>query len=112
MKDNKAAQTIVGALVLYALFKLWMAGYFSQPEESEGFSGPELWASLFAIVLSFVQLTGLITISIALKLLPAFEVMLGLSLSPYKKGWRQPSPTSLTAKQSLAGTGGHSLQLS
>ena len=86
MKDNKAAQTIVGTLVLYVLFKLWMAGVFSQPEESEGFSGPELWASLFAIVLSFIQLTGLITISIALKLLPAFVVMLSFISKSLQSG--------------------------
>ena len=98
MKDNKAAQTIVGTLVLYVLFKLWMAGYFSQPEESEGFSGPELWASLFAIVLGFVQLIGLITISIALKLLPAFEVMLGFISKSLQKGLETAKSYVLNSK--------------
>jgi hypothetical protein len=75
MKSNKAAQTIVGALVLYVIFKLWSAGYFSPAEESEGFSNTDLWLAIGSSVLSFVQLVGLIAISIALKLLPAFETM-------------------------------------
>ena len=75
MKSNKAAQTIVGALVLYVVFKLWSAGYFSPAEESEGFSNTDLWLAIGSSVLSFVQLVGLIAISIALKLLPAFETM-------------------------------------
>ncbi len=75
MKSNKAAQTIVGALVLYVIFKLWSAGYFSPAEESEGFSNTDLWLAIGSSVLSFVQLVGLISISIALKLLPAFETM-------------------------------------
>jgi hypothetical protein len=75
MKDNKAAQTIVGALVLYVIFKLWSAGYFSPAEESEGFSNTDLWLAVGSAILSFVQLVGLISISIALKLLPAFETM-------------------------------------
>jgi len=75
MKSNKAAQTIAGALVLYVIFKLWSAGYFSPAEESEGFSNTDLWLAIGSSVLSFVQLVGLIAISIALKLLPAFETM-------------------------------------
>jgi len=75
MKSNKAAQTIVGALVLYVIFKLWSAGYFSPAEESEGFSNTDLWLAVGSAILSFVQLVGLISISIALKLLPAFETM-------------------------------------
>ena len=98
MKDNKAAQTIVGTLVLYVLFKLWMAGFFSQPEKSEGFSGPELWASLFAIVLSFIQLIGLITISISLKLLPAFEVMLSFISKSLQSGLEKAKSYVLNSK--------------
>jgi len=75
MKSNKAAQTIVGALVIWTVFKLWSAGYFSPAEESEGFSNTDLWLAVGSAVLSFVQLVGLISISIALKLLPAFETM-------------------------------------
>ena len=75
MKSNKAAQTIVGALVIWTVFKLWSAGYFSPAEESEGFSNTDLWLAIGSSVLSFVQLVGLIAISIALKLLPAFETM-------------------------------------
>lgn len=75
MKSNKAAQTIVGALVIWTVFKLWSAGYFSPSEESEGFSNTDLWLAIGSSVLSFVQLVGLISISIALKLLPAFETM-------------------------------------
>ncbi len=75
MKSNKAAQTIVGALVIWTVFKLWSAGYFSPAEESEGFSNTDLWLAIGSSVLSFVQLVGLISISIALKLLPAFETM-------------------------------------
>lgn len=75
MRDNKAAQTIVGALVLYVAFKLWSAGYFSPAEESEGFSNTDLWLAIGSSILSFVQLVGLLSISIALKLLPAFETM-------------------------------------
>ena len=75
MKSNKAAQTIVGALVIWTVFKLWSAGSFSPAEESEGFSNTDLWLAIGSSVLSFVQLVGLIAISIALKLLPAFETM-------------------------------------
>lgn len=75
MKSNKAAQTIVGALVIWTVFKLWSAGYFSPAEDSEGFSNTDLWLAVGSAVLSFVQLVGLISISIALKLLPAFETM-------------------------------------
>jgi hypothetical protein len=75
MRDNKAAQTIVGALVIYIAFRLWSAGYFSQADESEGFSNADVWLAIGSSVLSFVQLVGLIAISICLKLLPAFETM-------------------------------------
>ena len=75
MKSNKAAQTIVGALVLYLAFKLWSAGYFSSEVESDGFSSTDVWLAVGSAVLSFVQLVGLISISICLKLLPAFETM-------------------------------------
>ncbi len=75
LKDNKAAQTIVGAFVLYVLFVLWREGWFASSEDAEGFSGPEVWLAIGSAILSFVQLVGLITISISLKLIPAFEVM-------------------------------------
>jgi len=75
MRDNKAAQTIVGALVIYVAFRLWSAGYFSQTDDSEGFSNAEVWLAVGSAILSFVQLVGLISISICLKLLPAFETM-------------------------------------
>lgn len=87
MKDNKAFQTIVGAATLYVAFVLWRDGWFTAfaGQESEGFSGPELWASVFAAVLSFVQLVGLFTIGIVSGILPHLDGLFSLVATGAKK---------------------------
>lgn len=88
MKENKALQTIVGAGVLYLAFTLWRGGWFSAfiDGDAEGFSGPELWASIFAAVLSFVQLVGIFTIGIVSGILPHMEGLFGWVNNAFKSG--------------------------
>ena len=72
IKENKVAQTIVGAGVIYISYLLWRDGWFSAffADPAEGMRSSQLAWELAAAVLSFVQLVGIVTMGVAFKILP------------------------------------------
>lgn len=72
IKENKVAQTIVGAGVIYISYLLWRDGWFSAffSDPAEGMRSSQLAWELAAAVLSFVQLVGIVTMGVAFKILP------------------------------------------
>ena len=72
IKENKVAQTIVGAGVIYISYLLWRDGWFSAffADPAGGMRSSQLAWELAAAVLSFIQLVGIVTMGVAFKILP------------------------------------------
>ena len=72
IKENKVAQTIVGAGMIYIGYILWRDGWFSAffADPGKGMRSSQLAWELAAAVLSFVQLVGIVTMAVAFKILP------------------------------------------
>lgn len=77
LRDNKSFQTIVGAGVIYVLFRLWRDGWISwllgNDPASEGFSSPAVWLAVGQAILSFVQMVGILAIGVVSGVLPHLE---------------------------------------
>jgi len=101
LKENKVAQTIVGAGVIYIGYILWRDGWFSAffADPAEGMRSSQLAWELAAAVLSFVQLVGIVTMGVAFKILPHVDDFLAgaikwvrVSVPPLWARWKSREP--------------------
>ena len=71
ISSNRAFRIIVGSFVIVAAWKLWRAGFFAafMAEDSEGFSDPALVTLLFSVVVSSIELVGILAIFLCTSIL-------------------------------------------
>lgn len=90
LKENKAFQTVVGALVLYVTFRLWREGWIDWllggNDAEEGFSNSGVWLAVGAAVLNFVQMVGILAIGVIGGILPHVDDFLIMVTGWIKKG--------------------------
>ena len=71
ISSNRAFRIIVGSFVIVAAFKLWRAGFFTafMAEDSGGFNDPALVTLLFSVVVSSIELVGILAIFLCTSIL-------------------------------------------
>ena len=71
ISSNRAFRILVGSFVIVAAFKLWRANFFSafMEPDSEGFSDPALITLLFSVVVSSIELVGILAIFLCTSIL-------------------------------------------
>jgi hypothetical protein len=94
IKSNKSFQTFAGALTIYMTWWLWKEGWIDWLrgggyESEEGFGNTQLWLSIGAALLNFVQMVGIFSIAVVSGIIPHADEFLRIVLNWIK---------SLTAK--------------
>tara|TARA_R100001129_G_scaffold114327_1_gene79001 strand:- start:3112 stop:3516 length:405 start_codon:yes stop_codon:yes gene_type:complete len=71
ISSNRAFRIIIGSFVIVAAWKLWRANFFAafMAEDSEGFSDPALVTLVVSVLLSSLELVGILAIFLCTSIL-------------------------------------------